>query len=62
MSKDDYVCPSIYANPFIGDRIMNIEKWEVRRNVHSVSLMSVTLNSCFVARAFGKLYNNSLFY
>ena len=24
----------VYANTFIGERIMNIEKWEVRRNVH----------------------------
>jgi len=24
----------VYANPFIGERIMNIKKWEVRRNVH----------------------------
>ena len=23
----------IYANPFIGERIMNIQKWEVLRNV-----------------------------
>ena len=24
----------VYANPFIGKRIMNIQKWVVRRNVH----------------------------
>jgi len=24
----------VYANSFIGKRIMNIYKWEVRRNVH----------------------------
>ena len=24
----------VYANPFIGEWIMNIKKWEVRRNVH----------------------------
>jgi len=24
----------VYVNPFIGERIMSILKWEVRRNVH----------------------------
>ena len=24
----------VHANPFIGERIMNIQKWEVRRNVN----------------------------
>ena len=30
------MCVQEYANPFIGEQIINIKKWEVRRNVYSV--------------------------
>ena len=34
----------VYANSFIGKRIMNIEKWEVRRNVHYPYSITINVN------------------
>jgi len=38
----DYVCPSIYANPFIGERIMNIFR-NVRSGIMSIIIKEESL-------------------